>query len=70
MCIRNIRRGTWDEAYRRSGIAKSMPPAAGASTFNVVPTNQGSIIMGRGILLWLLGEPIPIILLLAMCSHI
>jgi hypothetical protein len=27
-------------------------------------------IMGRGILLWLLGVPIPIILLLAMCSHI
>jgi hypothetical protein len=26
-------------------------------------------IMGRGILLWLLGVPIPIILLLAMCSH-
>jgi len=25
--------------------------------------------MGRGILLWLLGVPIPIILLLAMCSH-
>ena len=27
------------------------------------------IAMGRGILLWLLGVPIPIILLLAMCSH-
>jgi hypothetical protein len=25
--------------------------------------------MGRGILLWMLGVPIPIILLLAMCSH-
>jgi hypothetical protein len=25
--------------------------------------------MGRGILLWLLGVPIPIILLLAWCSH-
>jgi len=24
---------------------------------------------GRGVLLWLLGVPIPIILLLAMCSH-
>jgi hypothetical protein len=24
---------------------------------------------GRGILLWLLGVPIPVILLLAMCSH-
>jgi len=25
--------------------------------------------MGRGILLWLLGVPLPVILLLAMCSH-
>jgi len=25
--------------------------------------------MGRGILLWLLGVPIPVILLLALCSH-
>ena len=30
---------------------------------------KGMAIMGRGILLWLLGVPIPIILLLAMCSH-
>jgi len=27
------------------------------------------LIMGRGILLWMLGVPLPIILLLAMCSH-
>jgi diguanylate cyclase (GGDEF)-like protein len=26
-------------------------------------------IMGRGILLWMLGVPLPVILLLAMCSH-
>jgi hypothetical protein len=26
-------------------------------------------IMGRGILLWMLGVPIPVILLLAMCQH-
>ena len=25
--------------------------------------------MGRGIILWMLGVPLPIILLLAMCSH-
>jgi hypothetical protein len=32
---------------------------------------RGESIMGfgRGVLLWLLGVPIPIILLLAMCSH-
>jgi hypothetical protein len=30
---------------------------------------KGIPTMGRGILLWLLGVPLPIILLLAMCSH-
>lgn len=30
---------------------------------------RGRLIMGRGILLWMLGVPIPIILLLAMCQH-
>jgi hypothetical protein len=30
---------------------------------------RGIQIMGRGILLWMLGVPLPIILLLAMCSH-
>jgi hypothetical protein len=30
---------------------------------------KGRQIMGRGILLWMLGVPLPIILLLAMCSH-
>jgi hypothetical protein len=30
---------------------------------------QGTSIMGRGILLWMLGVPLPVILLLAMCSH-
>jgi hypothetical protein len=29
----------------------------------------GGSIMGRGILLWMLGVPLPVILLLAMCSH-
>jgi hypothetical protein len=31
--------------------------------------NSEGIIMGRGILLWMLGVPLPVILLLAMCSH-
>jgi hypothetical protein len=30
--------------------------------------HEGAI-MGRGILLWMLGVPLPVILLLAMCSH-
>jgi hypothetical protein len=30
---------------------------------------EGHMGFGRGVLLWLLGVPIPIILLLAMCSH-
>jgi len=29
----------------------------------------GDMGLGRGILLWMLGVPLPIILLLAMCSH-
>ena len=32
-------------------------------------TLQKGFSMGRGILLWMLGVPLPIILLLAMCSH-
>jgi hypothetical protein len=31
--------------------------------------NMGRLIMGRGILLWLLGVPIPIIILLALVWH-
>jgi hypothetical protein len=34
----------------------------------ILPTIRNHI-MGRGILLWMLGVPLPIILLLAMCSH-
>jgi hypothetical protein len=30
---------------------------------------QGGTIMGRGILLWLLGVPIPVIILLALIWH-
>jgi hypothetical protein len=30
---------------------------------------DGGYVMGRAILLWLLGVPIPVILLLALCSH-
>jgi hypothetical protein len=33
------------------------------------PQHQEDSHMGRGILLWMLGVPIPVILLLAMCSH-
>lgn len=32
-------------------------------------TTAKDFIMGRGILLWLLGVPIPVILLLALCTH-
>jgi hypothetical protein len=31
--------------------------------------NEGGNVMGRGILLWLLGVPIPIIILLALFWH-
>jgi hypothetical protein len=40
-----------------------------ALTAAILAILQGTRIMGRGILLWLLGVPLPIILLLAMCSH-
>jgi hypothetical protein len=33
------------------------------------PTNRKEKSMGRGILLWLLGVPIPIIILLALFFH-
>ncbi len=33
------------------------------------PLNQGEADMGKGILLWLLGVPIPIILLLWLFFH-
>jgi hypothetical protein len=32
-------------------------------------TSNGDEIMGRGILLWLLGVPIPIIIILALIWH-
>jgi hypothetical protein len=35
----------------------------------LVDIETGGLIMARGILLWLLGVPLPVILLLAMCSH-
>jgi len=34
----------------------------------MAPTLKG-FDMARGILLWMLGVPIPVILLLAMCTH-
>jgi hypothetical protein len=33
------------------------------------PLQQGEMSMGRGILLWLLGVPIPIIILIALFYH-
>jgi hypothetical protein len=37
----------------------------GAPLISIAEVNH----MGRGILLWMLGVPLPVILLLAMCSH-
>ena len=47
----------------------TLPPQREVATPNNWPNNWGDLFMGRGILLWMLGVPIPIILLLAMCSH-
>jgi hypothetical protein len=46
------------------GIVPLTPLAAGHLT-----SENRRLNMGRGILLWMLGVPIPVILLLAMCSH-
>jgi hypothetical protein len=51
-------------------IEEPLPEAAVDQRATALPlTNTGAVTMGRGILLWMLGVPIPIILLLAMCSH-
>jgi hypothetical protein len=51
-------------------IVGTLSPDALQATSGVLnlPTIRNHI-MGRGILLWMLGVPLPIILLLAMCSH-
>ena len=41
----------------------------GAQSLYVLITISEDSPMGRGILLWMLGVPLPVILLLAMCSH-
>jgi hypothetical protein len=57
----------WIDAQNASKVS----PAFGIERLRLALNNilQGIQIMGRGILLWLLGVPLPIILLLAMCSH-
>ncbi len=54
---------THDAAHGRSALS--------GRNFAFAPIKNQSryIQMGRGILLWMLGVPLPIILLLAMCSH-
>ena len=48
------------------GMAQScLAPIADCNSHN----SKRMLIMGRGILLWMLGVPLPVILLLAMCSH-
>jgi hypothetical protein len=51
-----------------SEVAKCRPLAL-ERAITVQPQHHKEIVMGRGILLWMLGVPIPVILLLAMCSH-
>jgi hypothetical protein len=47
----------------------------GSTRFRKIPAGLGpahplkEILMGRSILLWLLGVPIPIIILIALLSH-
>jgi hypothetical protein len=66
--------GKWEGPYK-AGLR--LRQVGHCEVFNVAQPVYGALglklkgiaIMGRGILLWLLGVPIPIILLLAMCSH-
>jgi hypothetical protein len=53
-------------------LQKHFPcPGAQPSGLGALPqvANSKETIMGRGILLWLLGVPIPIIILLALIWH-
>jgi hypothetical protein len=50
--------GCWHNTQRRIAYALGSKPLFSRRTF-----------MGRGILLWLLGVPIPIIILLALVWH-
>jgi hypothetical protein len=54
-----------DSVSLRMGMDPAPKPCHVSSAFN----NLGEFVMGRGILLWMLGVPLPVILLLAMCSH-
>jgi hypothetical protein len=58
---------------RRQSFADGTFPCPGAqlngSGGAAVGSNSEETIMGRGILLWLLGVPIPIIILLALIWH-
>jgi hypothetical protein len=47
-------------------VGLEQPPL---SAKDVSSSSTKGLHMGRGILLWLLGVPLPVILLLAMCSH-
>jgi hypothetical protein len=40
-----------------------------SSGVNIAPTQHEEGTLGRGILLWLLGVPIPIIILIALLYH-
>ena len=59
------RHGTLPPANHYSLRTSQVPPPI----FKINGGRTEEVVMGRGILLWLLGVPIPIILLLAMCSH-
>jgi hypothetical protein len=62
---------------RRSALPIGNHPAAGTSSLTVWASIWASIdwvenmeeTMGRGILLWLLGVPIPVIIILALLWH-
>jgi hypothetical protein len=60
---------TDSESLRTAMDASAISDQASARTAFRSKNFGGIFVMGRGILLWMLGVPLPIILLLAMCSH-
>jgi hypothetical protein len=58
-----------DSASQSIAMDARAPPDHSQRALTRFSFKLKGVIMGRGILLWMLGVPLPIILLLAMCSH-
>jgi hypothetical protein len=57
------------EAFRAGFCFRSGNPAAGFRVLSLRKTRRRTMDLGKGVLLWLIGVPLPIILLLALFWH-